>query len=78
MSWAAIGAAILKGLAALAEWLQSRQQIDAGKAEQKASDQDAAQQEEAKAHEVAITVGGSSDAAIDELSDEWTRPRAKP
>lgn len=78
MSWAAIAAAVLKGLAALAEWFQSRQQIDAGKAEQKAADQDAAQKEERQAHDVAITVGGGSDAAIDELSNEWTRPRAKP
>lgn len=41
MSWAAIASAIVKGLAALFQYMQNRQLLDAGKAEQKAADQGA-------------------------------------
>jgi VCBS repeat-containing protein len=77
MPWAAIGAALLKGLAALWQWLQNRQLLQAGQAEQRSADQAAAQHEEGQAHEVAIDIAGRSDAAIDELSEQWTRPGPK-
>jgi hypothetical protein len=76
VSWAAIAAAIVKGLAALLQWLQNRQLLDAGRAEQRA--QDGAERDQAREEADAIDnrVDGASGAELDELRAKWTRPDA--
>lgn len=73
MSWAAFPAAVGKALAAGLQWLLNRQQIDAGRAIERAAEEAAAAEARRQADEVQRGIDVAGDDELERLRGKWTR-----
>lgn len=73
MSWAAFLAAVGKALAAGLQWLLNRQQIDAGRAIERAAEEAAAAEARRQADEVQRGIDVAGDDELERLRGKWTR-----
>ncbi len=71
MSWGAFLAAIGKALAAGLQWLLNRQQIDAGRAIERATEEEAAAAARRIADEVQESIDAAGDDELERLRRKW-------
>jgi len=73
VSWGAFLAAVGKALAAGLQWLLNRQQIEAGRAIERTTEEAAAAEARRTADEVQRSIDAAGDDELERLRGKWTR-----